>query len=66
MRRRERFLAERIRMMVAAMPIALPAPTVTVALAKLPTGEDPQITLLRAERDLAQRADVRNRVITLS
>lgn len=62
----ERFLAERIRMMIAAMPIALPAPTVTVALAKLPTGEDPQITLLRAERDLAQRSDARNRVITLS
>jgi GGDEF domain-containing protein len=61
----ERFLAERIRMMVAAMPIGLPAPTVTVALAKLPGGEDPQITLLRAERDLAQ-ADTRNRVITLS
>jgi GGDEF domain-containing protein len=62
----ERFLAERVRLMVAAMPIALPAPTVTVALSKLPLGEDPQITLLRAERDLAQRADVRNRVITLS
>ncbi len=52
-------------MMIAAMPIALPAPTVTVALAKLPTGEDPQITLLRAERDLAQ-AEARNRAITLA
>ena len=61
----QRFLAERIRMMIAAMPIALPAPTVTVALAQLPPGEDPQITLLRAERDLAQ-ANTRNRVITLS
>jgi GGDEF domain-containing protein len=61
----ERFLAERIRMMIAAMPVALPAPTVTVALAKLPSGEDPQITLLRAERDLAQ-ANSRNRVITLA
>ena len=61
----ERFLAERIRMMVAAMPVALPAPTVTVALTQLAFGDEAERSLLKAEKDLAQRSNVRNRVITL-
>ncbi len=61
----ERFLAERIRLMVAAMPAVLPAPTVTVALTHLPRAQDPQQLLDQVMNDLAELHDVRNRVITL-
>ena len=59
------FLAERIRLMVAAMPTALPAPSVTVALAEIADAEAAQTTLARVESELAERADLRNRVVTL-
>jgi len=59
-----RFVAERIRLMVAAMPAALPAPTVTIALVRLSAEEDGERALLRAERDLDQHSSLRNRVVT--
>jgi GGDEF domain-containing protein len=59
------FLAERIRLMVAAMPTALPAPSVTVALAEIVDAEAAEMTLARVELELAKRADLRNRVVTL-
>jgi GGDEF domain-containing protein len=60
-----RFLAERIRLMIAAMPVRLPAPTVTIALTRLGADEDGDETLDRAQIDLERRSDVHNRVITL-
>jgi hypothetical protein len=60
-----RFLAERIRLMVAAMPTALPAPSVTVAIAETVDAEAAETTLARAELELAARTDLRNRVVTL-
>ena len=59
------FLAERIRMMVAAMPVALPSPTVTVALTKLSASERSEATLAQCEARLQAHSAIRNRVITL-
>jgi GGDEF domain-containing protein len=58
------FLAERIRLMVAAMPTALPAPSVTVAVATVHAG-DADTAVTRFEQELELRADLRNRVVRL-
>ena len=57
-----RFLAERIRLMVAAMPAQLPAPTVTVIVADITERSDATLERIDARLD-AHRA-ARNRVIT--
>ena len=57
-----RFLAERIRLMVAAMPTTLPAPTVTVIVADI--SEHSDATLERMEARLDAHRATRNRVIT--
>jgi GGDEF domain-containing protein len=59
------FLAERIRLMVAAMQAALPTPSVTVALAGMSAAEATDAAIARLELELAERADLRNRVVTL-
>jgi GGDEF domain-containing protein len=59
------FLAERIRLMVAAMPAALPAPSVTVAIAEFSAANAPERALARCETELDQRAGLGNRVVTL-
>ena len=61
-----KFLAERIRMMVAAMPVALPSPTVTVALTKLSASARSEAALVDAEARLEAHSAIHNRVITLS
>ncbi len=59
------FLAERIRLMVAAMPVALPAPSVTVAIAETTAGKMPDRVLADAELELNRRVGLRNRVVRL-
>lgn len=56
------FVAERIRLMVAAMPVALPAPTVTVAILDLTTSSERDGLAAAVER-LANDTQRKNRVI---